>query len=152
MLCLGLFCFPISLLWVFMDKLLELFHQDPRISHLACRYSIWLIPALFGYSVLQSMTRFFQSQGLVLPLFLSSLGALCFHIPFSWLLVYKLGFGIIGAALSIGFSYWLNVGLLWVFMRYSALYQETRNLQAQEIFSSMKQFTSLAIPSAMMTW
>ncbi|KAG7658665.1 Multi antimicrobial extrusion protein [Arabidopsis suecica] len=151
MLCLLLVCFPISLLWVFMDKLLELFHQDPLISQLACRYSIWLIPALFGYSVLQSMTRFFQSQGLVLPLFLSSLGALCFHIPFSWLLVYKLRFGIVGAALSIGFSYWLNVGLLWVFMRDSALYREKWNLRAQEIFLSMKQFITLAIPTAMMT-
>ncbi|EFH63335.1 mate efflux family protein [Arabidopsis lyrata subsp. lyrata] len=151
MLCLLLFCFPISLLWVFMDKLLELFHQDPLISHLACRYSIWLIPALFGYSVLQSMTRFSQSQGLVLPLFLSSLGALSFHIPFSWLLVYKLRFGIFGSALSIGFSYWLNVGLLWVFMRDFDLYRENRNLRAQEIFLSMKQFITLAIPSAMMT-
>ncbi|EOA34619.1 hypothetical protein CARUB_v10022179mg [Capsella rubella] len=151
MLCLLLFCFPVSLLWVFMDKLLELFHQDPLISQLACRYSIWLIPALFGYSVLQSMTRFFQSQGLVLPLFLSSLGALCFHIPFCWLLVYKLKFGIIGAAVSIGFSYWFNVVLLWIVMRETALYRETRNLQAQEIFLSMKQFITLAIPSAMMT-
>jgi len=152
MLCLLLVCFPISLLWVFMDKLLELFHQDPLISQLACRYSIWLIPALFGYSVLQSMTRFFQSQGLVLPLFLSSLGALFFHVPFSWLLVYKLRFGIVGAALSIGFSYWLNVGLLWAFMRDSALYRKNWNLRAQEIFLSMKQFITLAIPTAMMTW
>nr|AAG60068.1 MATE efflux family protein, putative [Arabidopsis thaliana] len=151
MLCLLLVCFPISLLWVFMDKLLELFHQDPLISQLACRYSIWLIPALFGYSVLQSMTRFFQSQGLVLPLFLSSLGALFFHVPFSWLLVYKLRFGIVGAALSIGFSYWLNVGLLWAFMRDSALYRKNWNLRAQEIFLSMKQFITLAIPTAMMT-
>ncbi|WZZ14540.1 hypothetical protein YC2023_107629 [Brassica napus] len=151
MLCLVLFCLPISLLWVFMDKLLELFHQDPLISQLACRYSIWLIPALFGYSVLQSLTRYFQSQGLVLPLFLSSLGALCFHIPFCWLLVYKLKFGIVGAALSIGLSYWLNVGLLWVFMRDSSLHRETKNLRGQEIFLCMKQFIALAIPSAMMT-
>ncbi|CAN6868040.1 unnamed protein product [Brassica oleracea] len=151
MLCLVLFCLPISLLWVFMDKLLELFHQDPLISQLACRYSIWLIPALFGYSILQSLTRYFQSQGLVLPLFLSSLGALCFHIPFCWLLVYKLRFGIVGAALSIGLSYWLNVGLLWVFMRDSSLHRETKNLRAQEIFLCMKQFIALAIPSAMMT-
>ncbi|CAH2065738.1 unnamed protein product [Thlaspi arvense] len=151
MLCLVLFCFPISLLWVFMDKLLEIFHQDPHISQLACRYSIWLIPALFGFAVLQSISRYFQSQGLVLPLFLSSLGALCFHIPFSWLLVYKLRFGIVGAALSIGFSYWLNVGLLWVFMRDSALHRGTKNLRAQEIFFTMKQFIALAIPSAMMT-
>ncbi|ESQ28720.1 hypothetical protein EUTSA_v10018422mg [Eutrema salsugineum] len=151
MICLLLFCFPISLLWVFMDKLLKLFHQDPLISQLACRYSIWLIPALFGYAVLQSMSRYFQSQGLVLPLFLSSLGALCFHIPFCWLLVYKLRFGIVGAALSIGFSYWLNVGLLWIFMRDSALYRHSRNLRAQEIFLTMKQFFALAIPTAMMT-
>ncbi|KAF8106343.1 hypothetical protein N665_0143s0013 [Sinapis alba] len=151
MLCLLLFCLPISLLWVFMDKLLELFHQDPLISQLACKYSIWLIPALFGYSVLQSLTRYFQSQGLVLPLFLSSLGALCFHIPFCWLLVYKLRFGIVGAALSIGLSYWLNVVLLWVFMRDSSLHRQTKNLRAQEIFLCMKQFIALAIPSAMMT-
>ncbi|CAA7053360.1 unnamed protein product [Microthlaspi erraticum] len=151
MLCLLFFCFPISLLWVYMDKLLELFHQDPLISQLACRYSIWLIPALFGYSLLQSMTRYFLSQALVLPLFLSSLGALSFHIPFCWLLVYKLRFGIVGAALSIGVSYWLNVFLLWIFMRDSSLRHEMKNLGWQEIFSSMKQFIALAIPSAMMT-
>ncbi|CAH8305863.1 unnamed protein product [Eruca vesicaria subsp. sativa] len=151
MLCLLLFCLPISFLWVFMDKLLELFHQDPLISQLACKYSIWLIPALFGFSVLQSLTRYFQSQGLVLPLFLSSFVALCFHIPFCWLLVYKLRFGIVGAALSIGLSYWMNVGLLWVFMRNSSLHRQTKNLRAQEIFLCMKQFIALAIPSAMMT-
>ncbi|KAF3525767.1 hypothetical protein F2Q69_00050901 [Brassica cretica] len=150
MICLVLICFPISLLWVYMDKLLELFHQDPLISELACRYSIWLIPALFGCALLQPMTRYFQSQGLVLPLFLSSFGALCFHIPLCWFLVYKLRFGIVGAALSIGVSLWFNVALLWVFMRDSALYRETNNLQPQEIFSSMKQYISLAIPSAMM--
>ncbi|KAJ4868119.1 MATE efflux family protein [Raphanus sativus] len=148
MICLVLICFPISLLWVYMDKLLELFHQDPLISELACRYSIWLIPALFGCALLQPMTRYFQSQGLVLPLFLSSFGALCFHIPFCWLLVYKLRFGIVGAAFSIGFSLWLKVALLWIFMRDSVLYRENSNLQGQEILSSMKQFISLAIPSA----
>ncbi|VVA94259.1 unnamed protein product [Arabis nemorensis] len=150
MLCLLLFCFLVSLLWVFMDKLLELFHQNPLISHLACRYSIWLIPGLFGFAVLQSMTRYFQSQRLVLPLFLSSLGALCFHVPFCWLLVYKTRFGITGAALSTGLSYWLNVALLWLFMRDSTLYRETKNLRPQEIFSSMKPFLALAFPSAMM--
>ncbi|KAJ4868117.1 MATE efflux family protein [Raphanus sativus] len=151
MICLVLICFPISLLWVYMDKLLELFHQDPLISELACRYSIWLIPALFGCALLQPMIRYFQSQGLVLPLCLSSFGSLCFHVPFCWFLFYKLRLGIVGAALSNGFSLWLNVALLWAFMRDSAVYRETRNLQAQELFSSMKQFISLAIPTAMMT-
>ncbi|XP_010552153.1 PREDICTED: protein DETOXIFICATION 8 [Tarenaya hassleriana] len=147
MLCLVLFCFPVSLLWFFMDKLLEFFHQDPMISREACRYSIWLIPALFGYAFLQSLSRFFQSQGSVLPLFLSSVASLCFHLPFSWLLVYKLEAGIVGAALSIGFSYWFNVVLLWIFMRNS---YETLIPASEEIFSSMKQFICLAVPSAMM--
>ncbi|XP_020890001.1 protein DETOXIFICATION 7 isoform X3 [Arabidopsis lyrata subsp. lyrata] len=142
--------FAVSLVWIFMDKLLELFHQDPLISQLACRYSIWLIPALFGFALLQPMTCYFQSQGLILPLFVSSLGAICFHIPFCWLLVYKLRFGIVGAALSIGFSYWLNVFLLRIFMSNSALHREMKNLGLQELISSMKQFIALAIPSAMM--
>eukprot|EP00494_Astrolonche_serrata_P005522 UN05538 len=42
---------PISLLWVFMGKLLTLIGQDPMISHEAGRYIMWLVPALFAYAV-----------------------------------------------------------------------------------------------------
>ncbi|MBA0688262.1 hypothetical protein Goari_006064, partial [Gossypium aridum] len=52
--CLIPICLPVCLLWVFMDKLLVLMGQDPEIANMAWRYGIWLIPALFPYSILQS--------------------------------------------------------------------------------------------------
>ncbi|KAJ1442557.1 Multi antimicrobial extrusion protein [Sesbania bispinosa] len=54
-------CLPISLVWIFTDKILMLFSQDPAISHAAREYCIYLIPGLFGYAVLQSLIRY-QTQ------------------------------------------------------------------------------------------
>ncbi|KAG5528011.1 hypothetical protein RHGRI_028817 [Rhododendron griersonianum] len=50
-----LVCLPISLLWIFMDKLLVFFGQDPIVSLEAGKYAIWLIPSLFPYAILESM-------------------------------------------------------------------------------------------------
>ncbi|KDO39257.1 hypothetical protein CISIN_1g047089mg, partial [Citrus sinensis] len=65
-------CLPISVLWIFMDKILMLLHQNPQISVEARNYAIWLIPALFGYAILRSLCHNLQAQSLILTLFLSS--------------------------------------------------------------------------------
>ncbi|CAA7030274.1 unnamed protein product [Microthlaspi erraticum] len=143
-------CFPISLLWIFVKNILLLFHQDPEISEIASVYCLWLIPALFGYAVLQSFIRYFQTQSLIFPMLFSSFTVLCFHIPVCWVLVYTLGLGTKGAALSISISYWLNAGFLWFFMRHSQLCKGKRVLISMEAFAHMRIFFSLAIPSAMM--
>ena len=52
-----LVCLPVCVLWIFMDKLLILIGQDPTISLEARKYSMWLIPALFGGAVLKPLTR-----------------------------------------------------------------------------------------------
>lgn len=143
-------CFPISLLWIFMKNLLLLFHQDPEIAEIASVYCLWLIPALFGYSVLQSLIRYFQTQSLIFPMVLSSLTVLCFHVPVCWISVYTLGLGTKGAALSISLSYWLNAVFLWFFMRRSQLCDGKRVFISMEAFGHMRTFFSLAVPSALM--
>ncbi|OMP04683.1 Multi antimicrobial extrusion protein [Corchorus olitorius] len=50
-------CIPLSLPWIFMEKLLTLMGQDPQIAQVASIYSIWLIPALFADAILQSFVR-----------------------------------------------------------------------------------------------
>lgn len=107
-----LVCLPISFAWMFTDKLLILIGQDPSISHVARKYSICLIPNLFSYAILQALIRCFQTQSLILPMLFSSFASLCFHIPLCWALVFKAEMGIIGAALAISLSYWLNVILI----------------------------------------
>ncbi|KAA8547769.1 hypothetical protein F0562_004198 [Nyssa sinensis] len=145
-----LVCLPVSLLWIFMDKLLISMGQDPLISLEAGKYSIWLIPALIPYAVLQSLVRYLQTQSLILPMLLCSFAALCFHLPLCWVLVFKLKLGNAGAALAIGLSYWFNVILLGLYVKYSSACQRTRISFSKDVFLSIGEFFCFAIPSGVM--
>ncbi|ESR33721.1 hypothetical protein CICLE_v10006804mg [Citrus x clementina] len=94
--CLFLVCFPLSFLWIYMGRLLVLVGQDPQISHEVGKFIIWLLPALFAYAAMQALIRYFQSQSLIIPMFLSSYAALCLHISICWGLVFKSGLGNLG--------------------------------------------------------
>ncbi|WCJ25307.1 MATE efflux family protein [Euphorbia peplus] len=143
-------CVPISILWIFMDNLLTSVGFEPLVSKVAGRYSIALIPALFGYAILQSLIRYFQSQGFTLPILVTSSAAFCLHVPFCWALIYKCHFGEIGAAFAIGLAYWLTAILLALYMRFSPSCEITRDFCFKDVFSSMPQFWHFACPSAIM--
>lgn len=147
-----LVCLPISFLWTFTDKLLILIGQDPSISHVARKYSICLIPDLFSYAILQALIRYFQTQSLILPMLFSSFASLCFHIPLCWALVFKAEMGIIGAELAISLSYWLNVILLGLYMKYSSECDKTRSVFSKDVFFGIRELFRFAVPSAVMTW
>jgi MATE family multidrug resistance protein len=135
-----------------MDRLLIAVGIDYEISTVACKYAIWLIPALFAFAILQPLLRYFQSQSLIYPILVSTCAALCFHIPLCWALVYKWELGNIGGALAIGVSYWLNVILLVLYMVFSSSCEKTRRLYWDDIFSSINKFFRFAFPSAVMIW
>lgn len=145
-------CFPISVLWVFTDKLLILIGQDHAIARVAQKYSICLIPNPFSYAILQALIRYFQTQSLILPMLASSSVTLCFYVPLCWALVFKLKLGCVGAALAIGLGYWLNVFLLVLYMKYSSRCEKTRAAFSKDVFLSIKEFFKFAVPSAVMTW
>ncbi|PWA90668.1 MATE efflux family protein [Artemisia annua] len=145
-----LVCLPISIMWMYIEKLLILLGQDPLISAEARKYSVWLIPALFPYSILQLITRYLLSQSLVLPMLWSSVVALVIHVPMCWSLVFRFGFGAAGAALAIGISYTLNVIFLGIYMYQSKACEKTRITSTRDVFTSIKEFFRFAIPSAVM--
>ncbi|XVF71554.1 hypothetical protein PTKIN_Ptkin12aG0047400 [Pterospermum kingtungense] len=148
--CLIPVCIPICFVWLFMDKLLILLGQNPEIAMVAAKYAIWLIPSLFAFPFLQSLVRYFQCQSLILPMFLSFLGALCLHIPLCWTLVYKMNLGFIGAVISNRFALWFNVILLGIYMRYSSICEKSRAIVFKEIFSCIKEYFNYGLPSAVM--
>nr|XP_025885467.1 protein DETOXIFICATION 14-like isoform X2 [Solanum lycopersicum] len=143
-------CIPVSVLWLFVDKFLILIGQDPLISIEAGKYSSWLIATLFPYAILQALIRYLQTQSLILPMLMSSIAALCFHVPLCWALVFKLNLGSGGAAIAIGLSYWFNVFLLCLYVKYSSSCEKTRLCFTKEVLPSTKEFFHLAIPSASM--
>ncbi|KAF3431958.1 hypothetical protein FNV43_RR26694 [Rhamnella rubrinervis] len=145
-----LVCFPLSLLWIYMGKLLIFLGQDPLISKEAGKFSLCLIPALFAYATLQPLVRYFQTQSLIVPLLVSSCVSFCSHIPLCWALVFKSGLQHLGAAFAIGISYWLNVVLLILYMMFTPACASTRVPISFEIFRGNGEFLRFAIPSAVM--
>ncbi|OIT29489.1 PREDICTED: protein DETOXIFICATION 14-like [Nicotiana attenuata] len=148
--CLFIVCIPVSVLWIFTDKLLILMGQDPAIATEAGKYAIWLIPTLFPYAILQSLVRYLQAQSLILPMLLSAVVSLCLQVPICWVFIFKLGLGNAGAAMSIGLSYWLNVILLMLYVKYSSTCAKTRASFSRDVFLTIGDFFRFAIPSAVM--
>ncbi|XP_054809346.1 protein DETOXIFICATION 12-like isoform X2 [Prosopis cineraria] len=141
---------PLSLIWIYMEKILVFIGQDPLISHEAGKFTIWLIPSLFGFAFLQPLVRYYQMQSLILPMLVSSCASLVLHVPLCWVLVFKSGLHNVGAALALGISVWENVIILWLYMRFSSTCAKTRAPISMELFKAMREFFRFAIPSAIM--
>ncbi|KAB2619802.1 MATE efflux family protein 5-like [Pyrus ussuriensis x Pyrus communis] len=134
---LTLVCLPLSLIWIFMDKLLILMGQNPDISREARKFTIWLLPGLFAHAALQPLVRYFQAQSLTFPMLVSSVVTLLIHIPLCWALVFNI-------------SYWLNLILLGMYMKFSSACSKTRAPISKEIFEGIGEFFRFSIPSALM--
>ncbi|KAI3849223.1 hypothetical protein MKX03_001622 [Papaver bracteatum] len=150
MISLTLLSIPISLVWISMEKLLILIGQDPIISHEAGRYAVCLIPALFGIAILQPLMKYLQTQSLIIPMLLSAITTLCFHIPLCWVFVFNMGFGNVGAAFAVGISYWLNVLFLGIYVKFSPSCKSSRVPLTKEALQGIGEFLCLAVPSAVM--
>ncbi|KAJ7000485.1 protein DETOXIFICATION 14-like [Populus alba x Populus x berolinensis] len=143
-------CPPICVLWIFIGKLLPLLGQDTLISQEACKYSMWLIPALFGGAVLKPLTRYLQTQSVILPMLITSSFILCLHTISCWILVNKLQLGQKGAAIAFSLSTWLNVILLGLYVKFSSACEKTRAPLSREALYGIGEFFRLGVPSAIM--
>ncbi|KAL0653832.1 hypothetical protein Bca4012_096523 [Brassica carinata] len=143
-------CILISIIWIYMDKLLISLGQDPDISRVAGSYAFWLIPDLFGHAIVIPVTRFLLTQGLVVPLLYCALTTLLFHIPVCWSLVSVFGLGSNGAALAMSVSFWFYAVILACYVRFSTSCEKTRSFVSDDFVSCVKQFFHFGVPSAAM--
>lgn len=96
-----LLCF----LYIFAAQILKLIGQTAEISAAAGTFALWMIPQLFAYAMNFPMAKFLQSQSKVLVIALISAVALALNAVFSWLLMLKLGWGLVGAAVVLNVSW-----------------------------------------------
>ncbi|XP_008811430.2 protein DETOXIFICATION 56 [Phoenix dactylifera] len=82
---------PISLLWLNVDRILVRFGQQKDIAALAKKYITYLLPDLVVTSFLCPLKAYLSSQGVTLPILLSSAMALAFHFPLNVLLSKRKG-------------------------------------------------------------
>ncbi|XP_062157056.1 protein DETOXIFICATION 30-like [Alnus glutinosa] len=99
----------ISPLYIFAEPLLKLIGQTEAISEAAGVFAIWMIPQLFAYAMNFPIAKFLQSQSKIMVMAAIGAVALVLHTFFSWLLMLKLGWGLVGAAVVLNLSWWFIV-------------------------------------------
>ncbi|KAF7812436.1 protein DETOXIFICATION 9-like isoform X1 [Senna tora] len=67
-----------------------------------------------------------ETQRMMFPMVLRSSVVLCLHIVLCWILVFRFGLGHVGAALTIGILYWINVIGLRLYVKNSSACEKTR--------------------------
>ncbi|KAM2334052.1 hypothetical protein ACFXTH_011649 [Malus domestica] len=100
-----LLCF----LYIFAQQLLKAIGQTADISKAAGVFAIWMIPQLFAYAMNFPIAKFLQSQSKMMVMAVISVVVLVLHTLFSWLLMLKVGWGLVGAAVVLNASWWLIV-------------------------------------------
>nr|POE63768.1 protein detoxification 16 [Quercus suber] len=139
---------PLAIIWVNTRSLLILFGQEHDIATAAGEYACFMVPSLFAYAFLQCLVRFLQTQNIVFPMMISSAFTALLHILICWILVFKSGLGYRGAALANAISYWINVLLLALYVKFSSSCLKTWTGFSKEAFHNIFTFLRLAIPSA----
>ncbi|CAH1448289.1 unnamed protein product [Lactuca virosa] len=147
---------PITLVYVFSKPILLLLGQSPSMASAATLFVYGLIPQVFAYAINFPIQKFLQAQSIVTPSAYISAGALVVHLILSWVMVYQLGLGLIGASLTLSLSWWIIVFAQLVYILTSDRCKETWNGFSSNAFFGLWEFVKLSSGSAVMlcleTW
>ncbi|CAN0922124.1 Protein DETOXIFICATION 33 [Linum grandiflorum] len=90
--------------YVWSPPILGFFGETSQISDAAGKFAIWMLPQLFAYALNFPIQKFLQAQSKVQVMAWISGIVLILHAFFSWLLILKLGWGLVGAAIVLNAS------------------------------------------------
>ncbi|CAI0377185.1 unnamed protein product [Linum tenue] len=135
--------------YILATPILKLLHQDRRISELAGKFAIWVVPQLFLYALNFPLQKFLQAQSKVWVLTSISTVVLGIHGLLNWVFVAKLGYGVVGAAVVADVS-WLLVVLGQMIYVVSGYFPEAWTGFSMKAFKSLGGFVKLSLASAIM--
>ncbi|KAJ4828855.1 Protein DETOXIFICATION 40 [Turnera subulata] len=146
----------ITVIYVFTKPILILLGQSPQIATAAAIFTRGLIPQIFAYAANFPIQKFVQAQSIVTPCAVIALVTVCIHVLLSWLAVYKIGLGLLGASLVLSLSWWIIVVAQFGYIVRSKRCKETWTGFSVQAFSGLWPFFKLSAASAVMlaleTW
>ncbi|XP_058194080.1 protein DETOXIFICATION 29-like isoform X1 [Rhododendron vialii] len=145
----------LTLPYIFATPFLKIMGQTDKISKEAGTFALWMIPQLFAYAMNYPLTKFLQAQSKFMAMAVISAVALVLHSIFSWLLMLKLGWGMVGAAVVLNSSWWFIVLAELVYIFCGACGQAWNGFSWMA-FQNLWGFLKLSVASAFMialeTW
>ena len=103
-------------LWSQAERLLLLARQDPALAAAAARYVLLAAPALWCTGMFEAGKRYLMAQGVVRPVSAVTLVGLALAPLFAWLLIFRAGLGLDGAALAVDATQLTMAALLGTFI------------------------------------
>ncbi|GLT83262.1 hypothetical protein SLE2022_015610 [Rubroshorea leprosula] len=146
----------LTVIYAFCKPILLLLGETESIASAAALFVYGLIPQIFAYAANFPIQKFLQAQSIVFPSAYISAATIVVHLFLSWLVIYKLGWGLVGAALVLSFSWWVIVGAQFVYILVSQRCKHTWQGFSLQAFSGLYEFLKLSVASAVMlcleTW
>uniref|UniRef100_A0A2P2J8T0 Protein DETOXIFICATION n=2 Tax=Rhizophora mucronata TaxID=61149 RepID=A0A2P2J8T0_RHIMU len=139
----------LTLLYIFAAPILRLIGQTSALSQAAGIFSIWMIPQLFAYAFNFPMAKFLQAQSKMMVMALIAAAALVLHTFFSWLLMLKLRWELVGAAVVLNASWWFIDASQFLYI-ISGTCGRSWNGFSWKAFNNLWGFVRLSLASAVM--
>ncbi|WOL15151.1 protein DETOXIFICATION 40-like [Canna indica] len=147
---------PLAVIYAFSRPLLILLGQSPEIAKAASIFVYGLIPQIFAYAANFPIQKFLQAQSIVMPSAFISAGTAVVHILLSWVAVFKMGLGLLGASLVLSLSWWIIVAAQFIYIVTSQRCRFTWTGFTWQAFAGLAEFFKLSSASAVMlcleTW
>lgn len=147
---------PLAVIYAFSRPILILLGESAEIAKAASVFVYGLIPQIFAYAANFPIQKFLQAQSIVQPSAYISSATLVLHLLLSWLAVYKLGLGLLGASLMLSMSWWIIVIAQFVYIVTSPTCRFTWTGFTMQAFTGLPEFLKLSTASAVMlcleTW
>ncbi|KAL2483411.1 MATE efflux family protein [Forsythia ovata] len=147
---------PLMIIYIFCKPILLLLGESQRVASAAALFVYGLIPQIFAYAANFPIQKFLQSQSIVNPSAYIAAATLVVHIFLTWLVLNVLGWGLLGAALVLSFSWWIIVVAQFVYIVKTERCKTTWMGFSWMAFSGLWDFLKLSTASAVMlcleTW
>lgn len=140
----------LTFLYWFSGPILIAIGQSESIAEQGQVFAHGLILQLYAFAISCPMQRFLQAQNIVNPLAYMAVGVFLLHILLSWLVVYVLDYGLLGAALTLSLSWWILVILNALYILLSPSCKDTWTGFSMKAFTGIWPYFKLTIASAVM--
>lgn len=140
----------LAVIYGFSKPILILIHQSPEIASAASKFVYGLIPQIFAFAINFPIQKFMQAQSLVVPSAYISVAALILHIWIRWLLIYKIGLGLVGASITLSLSWWITGIAQFIYIVKSKSCKRTWTGFSPQAFSGLWSFFKLSVSSGVM--
>ncbi|KAL8153212.1 hypothetical protein V2J09_010972 [Rumex salicifolius] len=140
----------LTVLYWYSGAFLRAIGQSTSIAEQGQVFARGLIPQLYAFALNCPLQRFLQAQNIVNPLAYMSVSVFLLHLLLTWLVVYVWGLGLLGAAFTLSFSWWLLVLLSSLYILISPSCKHTWTGFSLTAFRGIWPYFKLTVASTVM--